>query len=234
MNAQLTSVTSPSDNRVGYFVEAAARLVEAASLVRDGYCEAAEAHVARALALLRGDRSRTPEIEPPPNRRAGEVVRGGLAPWQKRRVTEYIDAHLDGRIHIKDLAGLLKLSAGHFSRAFRSTFGTSPHEYLSRRRIEVAQRLMLTSREPLSAIALRCGLCDQAHFTRVFRRIVGETPRAWRRPRWVEIEDRSARPSMNPIDPPQLSIFSSHAGSRRSREGMGRNTGPACGAAENG
>lgn len=35
---------------------------------------------------------------------------------------------------------------------------------------------MLTTREPLSSIALRCGMCDQAHFTRSFRRIVGETP----------------------------------------------------------
>jgi AraC-like DNA-binding protein len=213
MNAQLTSVTIPNDNRGGYFAEAAARLAEAASLVRDGYSEAAKAHVARALALLRGDRSWTPENAPPPNRGAREVVRGGLAAWQKRRVTAYIDAHLDGRIRIKDLAGLLKLSAGHFSRAFRSTFGTTAHEYLSRRRIEVAQSLMLTSREPLSAIALRCGLCDQSHFTRVFRRIVGETPNSWRRTRWGEIEDRSTEPSRNPVDRPGLSILSSHAGS---------------------
>ena len=203
MNAQLTSVTSPSDNRVGYFVEAAARLVEAASLVRDGYGEAAKVHVACALALLRGDRNWTPEIEPPPNRRAEEVVRGGLAAWQMRRVTAYIDAHLDGRIHIENLAGLLKLSAGHFSRAFRSL--------------------------------LRCAAgCTIKHISRVFRQIVGETPNAWRRTRWVEIEDRSTRPSRNSIDPPGLSIFSSHAGSKRSREGMRRNTDPACGGPGNG
>jgi AraC-like DNA-binding protein len=211
MNAQLTSVTIPNDNYGGYFAEAAARLAEAASLVRDGYSEAAQAHVARALALLRGDRSSIPGIVPPPNGCAGEVVRGGLAAWQKRRLTAYIDAHLDGRIPIEDLAGLLKLSTGHFSRAFRFTFGTTAHEYLSRRRIEVAQSLMLTSREPLSAIALRCGLCDQSHFTRVFRRIVGETPHAWRRMRWGELEDRSTEPSRNPIDPPGVSILSSHA-----------------------
>ena len=40
---------------------------------------------------------------------------------------------------------------------------------------------MLTTDEPLSQIALACGLCDQSHFTRVFRRIVGESPNAWRR-----------------------------------------------------
>ena len=213
MDAQLTSVTLPSDNGIGDFSEVAARLVQAASLVREGYSEAAKAHVARALALLRGNRSSIPEMVPPPNGGAGEVVRGGLAAWQKRRLTAYIDAHLDGRIRIEDLAGLLKLSASHFSRAFRATFGTTAHEYLLRRRIEVAQRLMLTSREPLCAIALRCGLYDQPHFTRVFRRIVGETPHVWRRTRWSEIEDRSTERSRNPIDPPGVSILSSHAGS---------------------
>jgi AraC-like DNA-binding protein len=82
----------------------------------------------------------------------------------------------------------------------------------------VAQSLMLTSREPLCEIALRCGLYDQPHFTRVFRRIVGETPNAWRRTRWGEIEDRSTDPSRNPIDRPGLSIFSSHPGSTTERQ----------------
>jgi AraC family transcriptional regulator len=47
----------------------------------------------------------------------------------------------------------------------------------------VAQGLMLTTSEPLSSIAVKCGMCDQPHFTRSFRRIVGETPYMWRRTR---------------------------------------------------
>ena len=80
MNSQLTSVAFPSDNGIGGFSEVAARLVEAASLVREGYSEAAKAHVARALALLRGDRSSIPENVRPLNGGAREVVRGSLAP----------------------------------------------------------------------------------------------------------------------------------------------------------
>jgi AraC family transcriptional regulator len=52
-----------------------------------------------------------------------------------------------------------------------------------RRRIEVAQGLMLTTSEPLSSIAVSCGMCDQPHFTRSFHRIVGATPHTWRRTR---------------------------------------------------
>jgi AraC-like DNA-binding protein len=55
--------------------------------------------------------------------------------------------------------------------------------YVLRRRIELAQGLMLTTSEPLSSIAVNCGMCDQSHFTRSFHRIVGETPYTWRRTR---------------------------------------------------
>jgi transcriptional regulator GlxA family with amidase domain len=58
-----------------------------------------------------------------------------------------------------------------------------PRDYVVRRRIEVAQAMMLTTSEPLHSIALSCGMCDQQHFTRSFRRIVGETPSMWRRTR---------------------------------------------------
>lgn len=112
-----------------------------------------------------------------------EEVRGGLSPWQIRRVTSYVEAHLDRPIRNEDLATLVRLNPSHFGRAFRNSFGESPHEYVIRRRVERAQGLMLSTDASLSEIALDCGLADQAHLSRLFRRIVGETPRAWRRAR---------------------------------------------------
>jgi len=176
---------------VGDFSVVATRLVEAACLARDGDCEAAKAQIARAMALLRGEPSSIPESPRPLKGGAREVVHGALVAWKKRRLIAYIDAHLTEPVRVADLAQLLDLSESYFNRAFRSTFQTSAHEYLTRRRIEVAQSLMLRTREPLCSIALRCGLSDQSHFTRVFRRIVGETPWAWRRSRLAEFEDWS-------------------------------------------
>ena len=192
------SVARPSDTTISDFSVVAARLVEAACFARDGNGEAAKAQIARAIALLRGDPSRIPASPPPLNGGVREIARGGMAAWQKRRLIAYIDAHLSGRIFIEDMAELLNLSESQFSRVFRCAFGTSAHEYLTRRRIEVAQSLMLTTREALAAIALRCGLSDQSHLTRVFRRIVGETPFAWRRTRRGEFEDRPTDPPRNP------------------------------------
>jgi AraC family transcriptional regulator len=166
----------------------AARLIEAACFARDGDCETAQAHIARALALIH---RRPSQIPPSIGREELEIVRGRLASWQARRLMAHIDAHLGSRIRTEDLAALLRLSVGHFCRAFKATFGVSAHDYLTRRRIEVAQGLMLTTCDPLGVIALVCGMSDQSHFSRWFRRIVGETPDQWRRTRRGALEDQA-------------------------------------------
>jgi AraC-like DNA-binding protein len=178
--------TSPNDLSV-----VAAQLVEAACKARDGDREAARAHIARAVALLRGNPSSGSSVTHVLPGGERHNARGGLAAWQARRLMAHIEANVDRRIHVRELAELLGLSASHFCRAFKCTFGASPHTYVLRRRIEVAQGLMLTTAEPLSSIALRCGMCDQPHFTRSFYRIVGETPYSWRRSRLDTLEDRA-------------------------------------------
>ena len=161
----------------------AAQLVEAACRAREGDREATRAHIAHAIALLRGKPSLGPSGSPVPSNLETHVARGGLPAWQARRVFAHVKANLSRKIPIRELARLLGLSASHFCRAFKCSFGVSPREYVLRWRIEVAQGLMLTTSEPLSSIAIRCGMCDQSHFTRSFRRVVGQTPYAWRRTR---------------------------------------------------
>ena len=111
------------------------------------------------------------------------VVVGGLPAWKTRRVIAHVEANLSKRIPVQELARLVGLSTSHFCRAFICTFGESPRDYVLRRRIDVAQGLMLTTSAPLSSIAVGCGMYDQPHFTRSFHRIVGETPCTWRRTR---------------------------------------------------
>jgi transcriptional regulator GlxA family with amidase domain len=110
-------------------------------------------------------------------------IRGGLAPWQVRRVTTHIEMNLEAAITTKDLAALARLSLFHFCRAFRDSFGESPHGYVTRRRVERAQGLMLTTNVSLGRIATDCGFTDQAHLSKLFRRILGESPGVWRRAR---------------------------------------------------
>jgi AraC family transcriptional regulator len=161
----------------------AAQLIEAACRARDGDREATKAHIARASALLRGMPSASSGGAGLRSDLETHVLRGGLPAWQARKIFAHVEANLSRKLAIRELAQLLGLSAGHFCRAFKCTFGVSPRDYVLRRRIEVAQGLMLTTSESLSLIAIMCGMCDQPHFTRSFHRIVGETPYAWRRSR---------------------------------------------------
>ena len=112
------------------------------------------------------------------------MVSGGLAPWQIRVINAHIDAHLDGDISVDDLASLVRLSASYFSRAFKQSFGRSPHAYLIAERLERARGLMLETSDSLAQIALAVGLADQSHLSRLFRQHLGETPFGWRRARW--------------------------------------------------
>lgn len=107
--------------------------------------------------------------------------RGGLASWQVSRLRSYMDDRLDSTIRVSDLAGILRLSTSHFSRAFRRTFGAPPLAYLTKRRMLRAQELMSRSQASLAQVALECGMCDQAHLSRTFRRVVGINPATWRR-----------------------------------------------------
>ena len=125
--------------------------------------------------LARGERAA------PPTSTSLTPVRGGLAPWQVLRVKTHVDAHLDSTLRARDLAAMVRLSTGHFCRAFKRSLGVAPIAYIARRRVASAQQLMLATNEPLSQIALACGFYDQAHLTRLFRRHAGTTPHNWRR-----------------------------------------------------
>jgi AraC family transcriptional regulator len=110
-----------------------------------------------------------------------EVTSCGLAPWQRARITSYVDANLAKRLSTAELAALVRLSTSHFCRAFKASLGCSPHEYVIQCRIVRAKMLMLETGISLAQIALECGLADQAHLSRLFRRRVGTSPSAWRR-----------------------------------------------------
>ena len=96
------------------------------------------------------------------------------------RVTEFIDACVERDFTVKDLASVACMSPAHFSRSFKAATGTSPHEYVSRQRLDLAKRLLATSDRLLVDIAYATGFSSQANFNRAFRKAVGTTPSAYR------------------------------------------------------
>jgi|SRR5579859_1569399 len=109
-----------------------------------------------------------------------------LPKWRLKRAMSHIEENLAEPITLSGLAEAAGLSRAYFAAQFRATIGLSPHEYLLRRRIREAQRMLLDSRLTLADIALSVGFQTQAHFTTVFKRFVGDTPWRWRRNNYLD------------------------------------------------
>ncbi len=92
-----------------------------------------------------------------------------------------MDAMIDQPLTLDTIAGVAWLSPHHFLRLFKQVFLITPHQYLTRKRIEKAQSLLLTSDKPILVICLETGLTSHSAFSRLFRLHVGVSPETFRR-----------------------------------------------------
>lgn len=81
---------------------------------------------------------------------------------------------------IGTLARIAEVSEAHFIRAFRATFGETPHCYLQRRRIERAMFLLRCTERSVTEICFDVGFNSLGTFSRTFREILSESPTEFR------------------------------------------------------
>ena len=91
-------------------------------------------------------------------------------------VFDYINVHFAEEIPLRQLASLVYLSPTYFSRVFKLCTGRTVTEYIQRVRIFNARAQLLSTDQPISAVAEANGYSDPKHFTRIFRRITGMSP----------------------------------------------------------
>jgi AraC-like DNA-binding protein len=96
------------------------------------------------------------------------------------RTRDAMDRAFAQPLDVPALARLAHVSASHFSREFRATFGEPPHRYLQRRRVERAMELLRETDAQVSEICFDVGFNSLGTFSRTFRGIVGEPPSAYR------------------------------------------------------
>src|SRR6266404_4310803 len=90
-----------------------------------------------------------------------------------RQASEYLDACLDESLSLRSVASRVGVHPVYFATMFRRFYGCSVGEYVRRRRIEYARRMLANPEIPLAQIALDAGFADQSHFTRTYRRFTG-------------------------------------------------------------
>jgi AraC family transcriptional regulator len=123
--------------------------------------------LALAIRLVEGDRQPTT---------AGISTGATLAARHQRRLTDFIDTHIDQSLSLADLAQTIDLSVSHLKPLFRATFGMPVHQYVLTRRVERARLLILSTDMPLAEVALASGFAHQSHMAHWMRRLLGLTP----------------------------------------------------------
>lgn len=94
------------------------------------------------------------------------------------RARELLDASIETGATSAELEAATGLSRYAVARHFRACVGTSPHRYLTMRRLDRA-RALIGAGSGLADAAVACGFADQSHMTRQFRRAYGLPPGRW-------------------------------------------------------
>lgn len=124
--------------------------------------------VAAALRALSG-------AAPSPQRVSAQDIR------RISRAIRYIEAHSAEPVDLGRLASVAATSKFHFLRIFRRTVGLTPYQFLLTVRLRRAALGLLSSRDPVSAIAYEAGFGDLSTFNAAFRDRFGAPPRVFRR-----------------------------------------------------
>lgn len=112
------------------------------------------------------------DASPPPERRD----RPTLSARRLRLLTEFIESHLDQKLHLADLATVAGVSVTRLKTLFRNSTGVPVHRYVIRRRVEYARALLTTTALPAGEVALAAGFSHQSHMATTMRRLLGQTP----------------------------------------------------------
>ena len=92
----------------------------------------------------------------------------------------YINENYARKITLSMIEEELHVNGSYFSTLFKNEMGVSFTQYLNRRRIEEACRLLTTTDQNIVDILLAVGFEDQSYFTKVFKKETGMTPRQYR------------------------------------------------------
>jgi AraC-like DNA-binding protein len=157
-----------SDPTIWRYAQLIAEECERPGELSEPYGESLSLALFLALVRLNGDAVR-------------DTYQSRLAPWQLRRVTDFMRDNLAETLQLAQLAAISGLSPSHFGRAFKGSTGLPPHRWHLNMRIEQARGMLADAGATLADVACATGFADQSHFTRVFSKIVGTSPGAWRR-----------------------------------------------------
>lgn len=93
----------------------------------------------------------------------------------------YVKNNLQNKITLTEISRNLHLSTVTLTEHFKSEFGITIMEYVTKKRMDLSEKLLLTTDARLGEIAQAVGFADVEYFSRTFKRFHGISPAAWRK-----------------------------------------------------
>ena len=101
-------------------------------------------------------------------------------PLQKK-IDLYIEQHMKDGLSLTGAAEFVYMSPAYLSRVFKEETGENYNNYVTRKRVEIAKRLLLESDLQIQEICEEVGYQDVHYFIRQFRRSTGMSPSQFRK-----------------------------------------------------
>lgn len=98
-----------------------------------------------------------------------------------REAYEYINENYTRDCSLKTIADAINISPNHLHTVFTQCIGMTPYECVLKKRIEKAQKLIMSGEKNMLEISMDTGFCSQSHFNKVFKAQTGETPANYRK-----------------------------------------------------
>ena len=98
-----------------------------------------------------------------------------------RRVLAHIHAHIHQEIDVEELASVACVTKPYLIRLFKAELGSSPIQYINKKKVERAQLLLYTTDATVKEVAYELGFSDHSYFIRLFKKLTGSTPQEYRR-----------------------------------------------------
>ncbi len=95
-------------------------------------------------------------------------------------VIDYVESHLDSKLELETIAEAVHYSKYHLHRLFTATTGITIHDYVQRRQLTEAAKLLVFSEKPVIEIAFICGYESQQAFSTAFKAMYKLPPAAYR------------------------------------------------------
>lgn len=95
-------------------------------------------------------------------------------------VKKYVNDNLEKKITLSDISWNLHRSTVSLTEHFRAEFGITIMDYVQKKRMEKAERMLTEGQEQITHIAAACGFPDVEYFSRTFKKVHGVPPKKWR------------------------------------------------------